>query len=393
MGVAHFKQLDWDFQDSNSKEFIHNLCWYPSRFIPMIPAQLISALSHPGELVFDPFGGSGTVLLESLRQRRNSICSDLNPIGNFIAETKARIFSKQQFNMETFISLSETLYSVLQNNKNLNIFSVGAKLYEFKEIKVQNASLIQPWYHNDTYKELLMLFGFIESINHTLTRDVLKLIFISILMPSSGHKAGRPYTYYADNVKPKNPIKKSAFKLYYQRLHRFISEYQENTSYINSDQKWEVITGDTRNLPERLRGTADLIVTSPPYLGVTDYLTAFRLSLQWYSWGFDLEAQKRCEIGARWRRKQTNKTEIYLNDLKISFSKIIDTLKPNKHLCIILGESKKNQKKIIKYLSEFLVEQENCTIVHIASRELSQKFFVHPSGGVKTEDILIFRKN
>lgn len=57
MSITHFKQLDWDFSDLNSKIFLHNLCWYPSRFIPMIPAQLISALSKKDDLVLDPFGG------------------------------------------------------------------------------------------------------------------------------------------------------------------------------------------------------------------------------------------------------------------------------------------------------------------------------------------------
>lgn len=44
----------------------------------------IEAFSRPGELVLDPFGGSGVTAVEALVLRRRAIHSDISPLANFI---------------------------------------------------------------------------------------------------------------------------------------------------------------------------------------------------------------------------------------------------------------------------------------------------------------------
>lgn len=52
--------------------------WYWGNFIPQIPHQLMLRYTKSGELVVDPFVGSGTTLLECLRLKRNGIGVELN---------------------------------------------------------------------------------------------------------------------------------------------------------------------------------------------------------------------------------------------------------------------------------------------------------------------------
>jgi len=60
-----------------SKEGSH-LGWYWGNFIPQIPYQLIRRYTKKGELVVDPFVGSGTTLIECQRLGRHGLGVDLN---------------------------------------------------------------------------------------------------------------------------------------------------------------------------------------------------------------------------------------------------------------------------------------------------------------------------
>lgn len=68
----------------------HYLHPYPAKLLPQI-AHFFSAsnlLSSPGDVILDPFGGTGTVALEALLCGRNAFYSDINPLARLIAKVK-----------------------------------------------------------------------------------------------------------------------------------------------------------------------------------------------------------------------------------------------------------------------------------------------------------------
>jgi DNA modification methylase len=67
----------WIF-GSRSREGMHN-GKYHGNFVPQIPFQAIRRFTKPGDVVLDPFLGSGTTLIESRRQGRNGIGVELIP--------------------------------------------------------------------------------------------------------------------------------------------------------------------------------------------------------------------------------------------------------------------------------------------------------------------------
>ena len=79
---------DWDFSGENTQYLLHRLHSYPARFIPQIPKRAITRWSKPGDLVLDPFCGSGTTLLECSLAGRNSIGIDNNPVATLISRAK-----------------------------------------------------------------------------------------------------------------------------------------------------------------------------------------------------------------------------------------------------------------------------------------------------------------
>jgi hypothetical protein len=67
----------------------HGLHRYKGKFYPQLCRSLINIASvRPGDLVLDPFMGSGTTLVESAIAGIDSIGFDLNPLAHLIAETK-----------------------------------------------------------------------------------------------------------------------------------------------------------------------------------------------------------------------------------------------------------------------------------------------------------------
>ena len=86
--IAHLKKVDWSFTDDDTRFLGHDLHPYPAKFIPQLPGTVISMLSSRGDLVLDPFGGSGTTALETIRLGRRAVSFDANPVAALIGRVK-----------------------------------------------------------------------------------------------------------------------------------------------------------------------------------------------------------------------------------------------------------------------------------------------------------------
>ena len=73
--------------------FTHSFYRYPARFSPRFAEAAITAFTEPGEVVYDPFMGGGTSLVEAMRLGRKSVGTDLNSLAVFIAKTKTTLLT------------------------------------------------------------------------------------------------------------------------------------------------------------------------------------------------------------------------------------------------------------------------------------------------------------
>lgn len=69
----------------------HSYYRYPARFSPRFAEAAIVLLSKPGDIVYDPFMGGGTTLVEAMRLHRIGIGTDLNSLAVFISKAKTTI--------------------------------------------------------------------------------------------------------------------------------------------------------------------------------------------------------------------------------------------------------------------------------------------------------------
>jgi hypothetical protein len=71
----------------------HNFYKYPARFSPSFARQVILSFSSPGDLVFDPFMGGGTTLVEARALGRRAGGTDISSLAVFLTETKTSVFT------------------------------------------------------------------------------------------------------------------------------------------------------------------------------------------------------------------------------------------------------------------------------------------------------------
>ena len=100
----HQRQIDntWDFREASTKEYTHRYHIYPAMMIPQVARTLIQKYRPKGkcELLFDPYMGSGTTLVEASLAHINSVGIDLNPLARLIAKTKTTIYNEKELENE-----------------------------------------------------------------------------------------------------------------------------------------------------------------------------------------------------------------------------------------------------------------------------------------------------
>lgn len=70
---------------------LHSICSYFAMFPPQLPNVFIRWLTEPGDVVYDPFSGRGTVPLEAVLAGRRAYASDANPLAAALSAAKVRI--------------------------------------------------------------------------------------------------------------------------------------------------------------------------------------------------------------------------------------------------------------------------------------------------------------
>jgi site-specific DNA-methyltransferase (cytosine-N4-specific) len=88
------ESFDWTFRGANTTRGTHGIHEYPARMIPQIPGQLLehwlntNVLSR-GDVIYDPFCGSGTTVVEARKLGFCGVGTDINPFACLLARAKA----------------------------------------------------------------------------------------------------------------------------------------------------------------------------------------------------------------------------------------------------------------------------------------------------------------
>ncbi len=310
------RRINWDFPGGWTQHGLHALHWYPSSFIPQVAANLIELVSDPGDLVLDPFCGCGTTLIEAVRLGRPAIGVDSNTLGVLVSQVKSS-------ELDT-LTLTKELQKILAECSGDVFLVPGSELAVPQELS--------KWFGTRTLSALCHLRGVIGTVvmkpEH---RQFFQVCLSHMLRTASSQN--KHWGWIADRVAPKRLREHDVVGLFTRHAHDMIQAFEQMYRDINDSPltSLEVLRrtyaqeSDCRN-PLTGVPVVDAVVTSPPYLCVTDYSRAQRLSFLLFDW--NLQENETIEIGARWKRFRKRQMEDYTVDIRKAFENVTGVLKP-----------------------------------------------------------------
>ena len=369
--LSELRDLDWDFEGQTGADGLAGYHWYPARYVPQVPAMLIGYLSAKGDNVLDPFCGSGTTLVEAQRLGRRSHGIDTNPAAILMATAKLVPFDANEWKDYT-----ESLVG------RINRFNVeAARDPHWLVSSVPQFDEQSDWYHPDTLAELAQVFRGIRD-SPGLFQVVADAAFSSILRSSCSQD--KHWGWVCDNVKPKALSYRPALKAFLDKFYA----YGQIRSAAPPDASVSALT-TTGNCVEVLKTlpaeSFDLVVTSPPYYSMTDYIRSQRLTFLWFDW--DLYELKRLESGARYKRHRKSALEQYLDDMDAAFEGISRVLRSGKSCGVVIGESP-NRAPYLDDLRDIMSDRGLKIETRIRRRVATQRTFAE----LEHEEIILARR-
>ena len=139
-------QLDdllWYQSFDRQESSLHALAAYPHRSQPELMRSLVELYSQPGEIVLDPFAGSGTVAFEAAAIDRVAWGSDANPYACTIARGKLAAPRSERAAMNQAVALLATIDQ-----------AAG--------VRQEIPNWVQDFFHPDTLQELVTAFEVLQ---------------------------------------------------------------------------------------------------------------------------------------------------------------------------------------------------------------------------------------
>ena len=252
---------NWDFKESDTKEFTHCIHTYPAMMIPQIARRLIYLYGKKAKTLLDPFLGSGTSLVEAslIPSIKEAYGYDLNPLAVLISKVKITTISKEL--------LLEELNKILKSKECEN-------LPNFKNIEF--------WFKPKVIIDLAIIKTAIKKIKEKDVRDFFLVAFSESVRNASNTRNSefKLYRMQKEKLENYNPNVFKEFEKIALKNINGMKEYQKvKTKLIpNIDN-----ISSMNELPIK-ENSIDLIVTSPPY-GDSKTTVAYgqfsRLALQW----------------------------------------------------------------------------------------------------------------
>ncbi|MGE0680735.1 MAG: HD domain-containing protein [Candidatus Binatia bacterium] len=303
---------DWSFRLSRN-EGIHS---YPSTFVYAIPANFILALGLKGELIVDPFGGTGQTAVETVKYGGRAVTGDVNTIACMVARAKLTYLPH---------NTRERLRSLFSD-----------EIRSTPPDEPPCFELADKWFHPETMLELCSIRNFVQRQKDDATRNFLYACFSAVLTLCTGRR-GEQHGYFADNcplpTNKRQPDYQDSVELFLRKVKRNLSALERFYATLQRHEqdpatelgRASVVRADVmRANPADYgveAGSVSAIITSPPYLCMSDYALGQRLSYQWLAQEA-MEADFRGELGARRLRFSSESAiEQYFTGLK-SFAKL-----------------------------------------------------------------------
>ncbi len=328
--------------------------------------EIVKTYSSPGDLILDPFVGSGAVGLESAIAGRKVVCTDINPYAVLL--TKAKLTAP--------ISIEEALQRANDVMEQVTGNACAVKLDSVPE-------WVKAFFHPKTLQEILSFVSIVQKENDTFLMACLLGILhhqrpgflsypsshlVPYLRSNKFPKQNFPELYEYRPLKPRLIAK---IKRLYRRPaagnYPLVNCYQADVTSFELDS-----------------GCVDAIITSPPYMDALDYARDNRLRL----WFLGVEDFKQYDANSR---SLSNFYELMIKFL----TNASNWLRVNGYCVCVVGEVNKKNKSvdIANMIANIATDKiGSFEVESIVTDKIPDNRRSRKGSYVKTESVVILRR-
>lgn len=315
-----------------------------------------------GDVVLDPFGGSGVTAIEAFLMGRSGVQNDLNPFANFLAASIAdtRLASLLPL-QKGFDRVAYSCRERLDRLENASENDVRQTLHEVPlppNIHLHKTSDAERFYDLFTPRQLAALAILKQAIDTELDESIrlplllawsasaakLNRTFISAKGRAESRGGASIFSIYRYKL-AKIPVELPLWKTFEGRYLNVLaakkevlsirdqSERRDSNSQLDSQRHFRTLTVDAVDIADTMgKESVDYIFTDPPYGAFIAYLD---LSTLWNHWlGFKVSlAKRRSEIIVGGDLGLSE--DLYKRRLAASLSACVQTLKPDRWMSVV----------------------------------------------------------
>ncbi len=299
---------------------------YRACFKPQLPRFFIERLTKPGEVVYDPFMGRGTTLVESALLGRVPVGCDVNPLSQVMAGGRLT---------------PPTMKEIAARLETINLNDPADQPDE-----------LLTFYHPETLRGISSLKNYFQKRR---SADALDRIDLWLEMVSLNRLTGHSPGFFSVYTMPPNqavsvksqlkinarrnqvPPVRDVAAIILKKSKQLLKEVDDDVrqQLRAVEKKALLITGTCDATPAIKSGSVSLIVTSPPFLDIVDYATDNWLRC-WFL-GVDSKAV---------RLTVPKKIDQWSEAMTGVFRELNRVLKPGGHVAFEVGEVHKGKVRL-----------------------------------------------
>jgi hypothetical protein len=306
----------------------HSICPYFAMFPEAFVRRNVLAWSKRDDVVLDPFSGRGTTVFESLVNGRKAIGCDINPVAVCLSKAKAD---------------PPKLEDIL-----LRLSDLEGKSRRFSSKAVETTDeFFALCFHEETLRQLLFLKKKLD------WRESRTDCFVAALALGCLHGESHRTELCFSNRMPRTISTKPAYSVRWWRKNGCVPPKRDVFSILRAcadyryhsplpPLKGRVVEGDVRRAGTMLRAYKErvkLVITSPPYLDITDYHED-----QWLRLWF-LGGSKKPQSG-QGKDDRHRIVECYWEFLREAWAGIAPLLKDSAQIVIRIGGTRLSQEEL-----------------------------------------------
>jgi hypothetical protein len=296
----------------------HSLCSYHGKLKPAIAYMLVRDFTNPGDIIFDPLCGVGTIPFEACIQGRIGIGNDLSRMAYAI--TKAKVHHPQKEDVEAVVERLEDYFEENKNKYDVTPLPYSDFGYNGK---------IPSYFEKNTYLEILAAREYFLKIKKLTAPECMVLSAMLHILHGN-----RPYAL-SRNSHPLTPYAPTGDFIYKNVIEHIRNKI--DITYKKADLS-KAFTGQSIHKDFTLVDKSDFdgvdwIITSPPFTGSIRFYIQNWMRLWFVGW--ENEDFKQADIDFL-EAKQKKNMDIYYE----FFEMCANMLKPEGKIILHLGNSK-----------------------------------------------------